>query len=49
MTFTVWDRIFGTLHADYDEYPATGVADATFPWEDGRAGRGVVGTLWAQT
>jgi sterol desaturase/sphingolipid hydroxylase (fatty acid hydroxylase superfamily) len=47
--FTVWDRMFGTLHADYDEYPATGVADATFPWEGGRARRGVLRTLWAQT
>jgi sterol desaturase/sphingolipid hydroxylase (fatty acid hydroxylase superfamily) len=45
--FTVWDRMFGTLYPHYDEYPATGVADATFPWEDGRGG--VLRTLWAQT
>jgi len=29
--FTVWDRIFGTLHRNYDEYPATGVAGVEFP------------------
>lgn len=28
--FTVWDRVFGTLHAGYDEYPATGVAGVDF-------------------
>jgi len=28
---TVWDRIFGTLHRNYDEYPATGVAGLEFP------------------
>jgi sterol desaturase/sphingolipid hydroxylase (fatty acid hydroxylase superfamily) len=49
VVFTVWDRIFGTLHTDYDEYPETGVADAAFPWEDGRAQGGVLRTLWAQT
>lgn len=27
---TVWDRWFGTLHPDYEEYPETGVAGVTF-------------------
>ena len=46
--FSVWDRLFGTLYPSYDEYPETGVADATFPWEGGGR-RGVLRTLWAQT
>lgn len=27
---TVWDRIFGTLHPDYEEYPETGVEGVVF-------------------
>lgn len=30
---TVWDRLFGTLHANYDEYPETGIQEE-FPLED---------------
>ena len=26
VVFSVWDRMFGTMHPDYDEYPETGVA-----------------------
>lgn len=26
VVLSVWDRMFGTMHADYEEYPATGVA-----------------------
>ncbi len=33
VVFTIWDRIFGTLYKNYDEYPETGVADEFFPWE----------------
>jgi sterol desaturase/sphingolipid hydroxylase (fatty acid hydroxylase superfamily) len=33
VTFTVWDRLFGTLWTDYEEYPHTGVADLDFPLE----------------
>lgn len=29
----IWDRIFGTQWPDYDEYPATGIADPAFPHE----------------
>jgi sterol desaturase/sphingolipid hydroxylase (fatty acid hydroxylase superfamily) len=29
--FTVWDRMFGTMNRNYDEYPATGVAGLEFP------------------
>ncbi len=46
--FSVWDRMFGTLYPSYDEYPETGVADATFPWE-GEERQGVLRTLWAQS
>ncbi|MGH7719383.1 MAG: sterol desaturase family protein [Gemmatimonadaceae bacterium] len=30
VVLSVWDRMFGTLHANYDEYPATGVAGLDF-------------------
>jgi sterol desaturase/sphingolipid hydroxylase (fatty acid hydroxylase superfamily) len=33
VTFTIWDRLFGTLWTDYEEYPHTGVADPNFPLE----------------
>jgi sterol desaturase/sphingolipid hydroxylase (fatty acid hydroxylase superfamily) len=28
--FTLWDRVFGTMHPDYDEYPQTGVVGVDF-------------------
>jgi sterol desaturase/sphingolipid hydroxylase (fatty acid hydroxylase superfamily) len=31
--FSIWDRLFGTLYPNYDEYPSTGVADTRFPIE----------------
>jgi sterol desaturase/sphingolipid hydroxylase (fatty acid hydroxylase superfamily) len=34
---SVWDRLFGTLHRRYDEYPETGVDDANFPLEQGHS------------
>lgn len=30
VVLTVWDRMFGTLHRNYDEYPATGVEGLAF-------------------
>ena len=32
--FTFWDRIFGTLYKNYDEYPETGIEDTEFPVEN---------------
>jgi sterol desaturase/sphingolipid hydroxylase (fatty acid hydroxylase superfamily) len=29
--FSVWDRMFGTMYSNTDEYPSTGVPDAKFP------------------
>lgn len=31
--FTIWDRLFGTISANYDEYPTTGIHDSDFPLE----------------
>ena len=31
--FTFWDRLFGTLYKNYDEYPDTGIEDPGFPLE----------------
>lgn len=31
VVFSIWDRLFGTLHPDYDEYPATGIAYEDVP------------------
>ena len=30
---TIWDRMFGTLHTNYEEYPETGIHDSRFPME----------------
>ena len=46
--FTVWDRLFGTLYPDYDEYPETGIADSRFPLEQHRGLTGVFRSLAAQ-
>ena len=29
--FSLWDQLFGTQYRKYDEYPETGIDDATFP------------------
>ena len=42
---TVWDRMFGTLHTNYDEYPATGVAGVDFSPQPGRTLRSSFGSL----
>jgi sterol desaturase/sphingolipid hydroxylase (fatty acid hydroxylase superfamily) len=31
--FSIWDRLFGTLWREYDEYPDTGIEDVRFPHE----------------
>jgi sterol desaturase/sphingolipid hydroxylase (fatty acid hydroxylase superfamily) len=33
VVFTIWDRIFGTLYKNYEEYPETGIPDEDFPHE----------------
>jgi sterol desaturase/sphingolipid hydroxylase (fatty acid hydroxylase superfamily) len=46
--FSVWDRIFGTQWPNHDEYPATGIADETFPWETSVGGTHVLSNYFAQ-
>ena len=46
--FSVWDRLFGTQWPNHDEYPATGVADADFPWEESVGGTHVLSNYFAQ-
>jgi len=47
--FTVWDRLFGTMVADYDRYPKTGLAgDADVPRPTGRSPGELLRTYWAQ-
>jgi len=46
--FTFWDRLFGSQWANYDEYPMTGISDATFPLEQ-REGSTALGTWLRQT
>lgn len=43
---TIWDRVFGTLYKNYDEYPETGLADEAFPFE--RSPRSSLKTWFAQ-
>ena len=45
--FTFWDRLFGTLYKNYDEYPETGIEEPGYPLES-RAGICVVPTLLKQ-
>jgi sterol desaturase/sphingolipid hydroxylase (fatty acid hydroxylase superfamily) len=45
---SVWDRLFGTQWSKYDEYPATGIADANFPWEESVGGSRVLINYVAQ-
>ena len=47
--FTVWDRLFGTLYKNYDEYPDTGIAGYRFPLETSAKGLSTLETYWAQT
>ncbi len=49
VTFTFWDRLFGTHWSDYDQYPQTGIEDGRFPFEQ-HAGNGSIIRNWlAQT
>jgi sterol desaturase/sphingolipid hydroxylase (fatty acid hydroxylase superfamily) len=47
--FTIWDRLFGTLYKNYDEYPDTGLSDDRFPLETATGPMRGLFTLWAQT
>ena len=47
--FTIWDRLFGTLYKNYDEYPDTGIAGYRFPLETSARGLSTLATYWAQT
>lgn len=49
LTFSVWDHLFGTQYRGYDEYPATGIDDERFPFEQAEGARlGAVGRLFSQ-
>ena len=46
--FSFWDWLFGTQWPNHDEYPATGIADETFPWEESVGGTHVLSNYFAQ-
>jgi sterol desaturase/sphingolipid hydroxylase (fatty acid hydroxylase superfamily) len=46
--FSVWDWLFGTQWPHHDEYPATGIADENFPWEESVGGTHVLSNYFAQ-
>ncbi len=46
--FTVWDRMFGTLYAHYEEYPDTGIEDDRLPIEQTVAGLSLLPNYVAQ-
>lgn len=49
LTFSIWDHLFGTQHRGYDEYPATGIDDEKFPFEQaGEMRFGALGRLVSQ-
>jgi sterol desaturase/sphingolipid hydroxylase (fatty acid hydroxylase superfamily) len=45
---TLWDRVFGTFHARYDEYPTTGIPNTCFPYEQETGRRNPLVTFWRQ-
>jgi sterol desaturase/sphingolipid hydroxylase (fatty acid hydroxylase superfamily) len=48
LTFSLWDHLFGTQYRGYDEYPATGIDDETFPHEQNGLTPGGATTLVEQ-
>jgi sterol desaturase/sphingolipid hydroxylase (fatty acid hydroxylase superfamily) len=49
LTFSLWDQLFGTQYRGYDEYPATGIDDERFPFEQGGEKKlGALGRLASQ-
>jgi len=48
VTFSVWDRLFGTAYKGCDAYPATGVEDPRFPVAVGSGFTGLARTFVAQ-
>jgi sterol desaturase/sphingolipid hydroxylase (fatty acid hydroxylase superfamily) len=46
--FSIWDRLFGTQWPDHEEYPATGIADENFPWEESIRGTNILSNYFAQ-
>jgi len=48
-TFCIWDQLFGTQYWDFNDYPATGIDDETFPFEQQQRGRlGAVNAFFLQ-
>jgi sterol desaturase/sphingolipid hydroxylase (fatty acid hydroxylase superfamily) len=45
--FSIWDQLFGTQYRGYEEYPETGVVDASFPHESA-LGVGAVAAAFAR-
>lgn len=46
VVFSIWDRMFGTLHRNYDEYPATGLDEVAFEPPAGASLRAWVLNFW---
>jgi sterol desaturase/sphingolipid hydroxylase (fatty acid hydroxylase superfamily) len=46
--FSVWDRLFGTHWPNIDEYPATGIADESFPSENAPGFSNLLASYFAQ-
>ncbi|MGD9634382.1 MAG: sterol desaturase family protein [Pirellulales bacterium] len=46
--FSFWDRLFGTQWPDHEEYPATGIADESFPLEKSVSPSSVLANYFAQ-
>jgi sterol desaturase/sphingolipid hydroxylase (fatty acid hydroxylase superfamily) len=44
----IWDRMFGTMYPDSDEYPETGVAEPAYPLETSARGFSLFTQLWQQ-
>jgi sterol desaturase/sphingolipid hydroxylase (fatty acid hydroxylase superfamily) len=46
--FSIWDRLFGTQHADAAVYPETGIDDPSFPRDRGISGWSLLRDPWRQ-
>lgn len=48
LVLTVWDRMFGTMNKNLDEYPATGTEDEFFPYDEEDSSKGHFRTFFDQ-
>ena len=46
--FTFWDFMFGTQWKGWDDYPDTGIKEASYPFERSKSPKKILVTIWKQ-